>query len=234
VLQLNFAIPKVLKILYIVMMVTLTRVQHLLFMIADQTSKPSPSHEMNFESSKLVWLVKLRWAAILLFFCLIAPGYVFGVLDRSSTVIFAGMIGLLFVFNLITQLVFVENRRPIGPLFICFQLSLDLFILTSLLFISGGFRNPFVALFLLNAGLGGVLIKGRLSWPFVILCHTFLVDLQIQYFFNMSLVEAYNHFWIYVFASHVLVLSVWFIMRSLGAYLEKHFESQAFMRVQFE
>lgn len=194
----------------------------------------TPNYEMAFESSKLVWLVKLRWAAILLFFCLIAPGYVFGVLDRFSTIVFAGMVGFLFVFNLMTQLVFVENRKPIEPLFICFQLSLDLFILTILLFISGGFINPFVALFLLNAGLGGVLIKGRLSWPFVFLCHTLLMALQIKYFFEVREEPISNLFWIYVFASHVLVFSVWLVMRSLGEYLERHFESQAVHRIQFE
>lgn len=191
-------------------------------------------YEATFESSKLVWLVKLRWAAILLFFCLIAPGYLFGVLDRFSTIMFAGILGFLFVFNLFTQLLFFDNRKTVEPVFICFQLSLDLLILTILLFISGGFRNPFVALFLLNAGLGGVLIKGRLSWPFVILCHTFLVALQIQFFFEMSDLVVDSHFWIYAFASHVLVLSVWLVMRSLGSYLEKHFETQTFAYIQLE
>lgn len=214
-------------------MITTQQTPH--FYSLDSRMKSSSSkYEMTFESSKLVWLVKLRWAAILLFFCLIAPGYIFGVLERFSTIVFAGLLGFLFVFNLFTQLIFVENRKPIGPLFICFQLSLDLFFLTILLFISGGFKNPFVALFLLNAGLGGVLIKGRLSWPFVVLCHTFLAILQIQFFFELTDLTASSPFWIYAFAAHVLVLSVWLVMRSLGAYLEKHFESQAFNHIHFE
>lgn len=205
-----------------------------LYSLESSFKSSSSKYEMAFEGSKLVWLVKLRWAAILLFFCLIAPGHIFGFLDRFSTLVFVGLIGFLFVFNLFTHLIFVESRKHIKPLFICFQLTLDLFILTILLFISGGFKNPFVALFLLNAGLGGVLIKGRLSWPFIFLCHTFLIALQIQYFLGLSGLIVNSHFWIYVFASHVLVLSVWLVMRSLGSYLEKHFESQAFTHIQLE
>lgn len=215
-------------------MVTTVQQAPQIYALGSSRKSSSFKYEMAFESSKLAWLVKLRWAAILLFFCLIAPGYVFGVLNRFSTVVFAGLIGFLFVFNLFTHLIFVESRKQIEPLFICFQLTLDLFILTILLFISGGFQNPFVALFLLNAGLGGVLIKGRLSWPFIFLCHTFLIALQIQYFLGLNNLIIYSHFWIYVFASHILVLSVWLVMRSLGRYLEKHFESQAFIHIQLE
>ena len=80
-----------------------------------------------------------------------------------------------------THLVFVAPRKSITPLFICFQLALDLVVLTSLLLISGGFANPFVGLFLLNTSLGGVLIRGKYSWPFLFLCHALIVALQIIY-----------------------------------------------------
>ncbi len=192
-----------------------------------------PKIEGHTENAKLSWLVRLRWGAIALFFCMAGPGYVFGALNRSTIIVFVGIIGVLFIFNLLTHLIFVESKTPVGPLFIGFQLAFDLAVLTALLLISGSFGNPFVALFLLNAGLGGVLIRGRNSWPFVVLCHAFLIALQIE--FAMSNMELSSQtFWIFIFVAHILLFSVWMVMRSLGTYLEGHFESLSLSRIQNE
>ncbi|GEM_PF-652866 len=192
-----------------------------------------PKIEGHTENAKLNWLVRLRWGAIALFFCMAGPGYIFGALNRTTIAIFIGIIGFLFIFNLLTHLIFVESKTPVGPLFIGFQLAFDLAVLTALLLISGSFGNPFVALFLLNAGLGGVLIRGRNSWPFVVLCHAFLIALQIEFATNNTELSPQT-FWIFVFVSHILVFSVWLVMRSLGTYLEGHFESLSQVRIQNE
>lgn len=192
-----------------------------------------PKIEGHTENAKLNWLVRLRWGAIGLFVCMAGPGYIFGALNRTTIMIFIGIIGFLFIFNLLTHLIFVESKTPVGPLFIGFQLAFDLAVLTALLLISGSFGNPFVALFLLNAGLGGVLIRGRNSWPFVVLCHAFLIALQIE-FATDQMDLSQQTFWIFVFVSHILVFSVWLVMRSLGTYLESHFESLSQSRVQTE
>jgi two-component system, sensor histidine kinase RegB len=192
-----------------------------------------PKIEGHTENAKLNWLVRLRWGAIGLFFCMAGPGYIFGALNRTTIMIFIGIIGFLFIFNLLTHLIFVESKTPVGPLFIGFQLAFDLAVLTALLLISGSFGNPFVALFLLNAGLGGVLIRGRNSWPFVVLCHAFLIALQIE-FATDQMELSQQTFWIFVFVSHILVFSVWLVMRSLGTYLESHFETLSQSRVQTE
>lgn len=192
-----------------------------------------PRIEGHTESAKLSWLVRLRWGAIGLFFCMAGPGYIFGAFYRTTIMIYIGIIGFLFIFNLLTHLIFVESKTPVGPLFIGFQLAFDLAVLTALLLISGSFGNPFVALFLLNAGLGGVLIRGRNSWPFVVLCHAFLIALQIEFATsNMELGQ--QTFWIFVFVSHILLFSVWVVMRSLGTYLEGHFERLSQSRIQSE
>ncbi len=192
-----------------------------------------PKFEGHTENAKLNWLVRLRWGAIGLFFCMAGPGYIFEALNRTTIMIFIGFIGFLFIFNLLTQLIYVESKTPVEPLFIGFQLAFDLAVLTGLLLISGSFGNPFVALFLLNAGLGGVLLRGRNSWPFVILCHAFLIALQIQ-FATDKMEIGQEAFWIFVFVSHILVFSVWLVMRSLGTYIESHFESLSQSRVQTE
>lgn len=192
-----------------------------------------PKIESHTENAKLNWLVRLRWGAIGLFFCIAGPGYILGSLNRTTMVIFIGIVGVLCIFNLLTHLIYVESKTPVGPLFIGFQLAFDLTVLTALLLISGNFRNPFVALFLLNAGLGGVLIRGRNSWPFVVLCHAFLIVLQIE-FATHQMELSRQTFWIFVFVSHILIFSVWLVMRSLGIYLENNFESLSQSRVQIE
>lgn len=192
-----------------------------------------PKIEDHTENAKLGWLVRLRSGAIALFFCMAGPGYIFGALNRTTIMIFVGIIGFLFIFNLLTHLIFVESKTPVGPLFIGFQLAFDLAVLTSLLLISGSFGNPFVALFLLNVGLGGVLVRGQNSWPFVVLCHAFLIVLQIEFATN-EMKLSFQTFWIFAFVSHVLVFTVWFVMRSLGTYLEVHFESLSQSRIRNE
>jgi two-component system sensor histidine kinase RegB len=192
-----------------------------------------PKIEGHTENAKLSWLVRLRWGAIGLFFCMAGPAYLVGALNRTTFVIFIGITAFLFLFNLLTHLIFVESKIPVQPLFIAFQMAFDLTSLTTLLLISGSFGNPFVALFLLNAGLGGVLIRGGNSWPFVVLLHAFLIILQIEFAKN-NLDLSYQTFWILVFVSHILVFSVWLVMRSLGTYLEEYFESLSRIRIQNE
>lgn len=187
----------------------------------------------HIENAKLMWLIRLRWLAIGLFLVMTIPGKIYGVIDGRHLVIFVGLVGILFLFNLLTYLFYSDGVKPIGALVIGFQLSVDLFFLTGLLFISGGFSNPFVGLFLINAGLGGVLIRGRNSWPFVILCHACLIFLQIQFAptqYELSL----RSLWIFIVVSHILLFTAWVVLRSLGTYLENHFENLTSVHIQNE
>jgi len=192
-----------------------------------------PRIDGSSEGAKIGWLVRLRWAALTMLFLLAGPGFYFGILDRGNMVIYIGVVALMFVFNFLTQLIFVGPRRNFGPLFICLQMAADLIALTILLGVSGSFGNPFVGVFLLNAALGGVLIRGRLAWPFILLCHSLLSLLQIQY--GETHLEKQGSTLVgYVIVSHVILFAVWVVMRSLGASLENHFESLTHARVQSE
>lgn len=79
-----------------------------------------PQIDGQSENAKLIWLVRLRWAAICLFFLMAGPGYILGALNRNTITIFIGAVGILLIFNLFTHLVFVGSRKPIGSLFISF------------------------------------------------------------------------------------------------------------------
>lgn len=184
------------------------------------------------ELAKVLWLVKLRWLAAALFFALSVPGLAFYLLDRATMPIYIGIVGVISLFNFMTQLVLVDRRKPTSPFLICFQLAFDLVALWAILLASSGFQNPFVVLFLLNASLGGILIPGRLSWPFLALAHILLGSLQFQYYvdhpvYNSTLLAI-------VLASHVLMFAFWVVMRSLGAYLETQNRAQAETRARSE
>ncbi|MES2803494.1 MAG: HAMP domain-containing sensor histidine kinase [Bdellovibrionota bacterium] len=187
----------------------------------------------DLEMAKLVWLVRLRWAVILLFFFLAAPAYIFGFLTSATLTFYIGIICFLFLFNWLTQLTFISPTKKITPFFICFQLALDLIVLFSLLMITDGFVNPFIGLFILNAGLGAVLIRGQYSWPFIIICHVLLVALQLDYIINnINQLDKYN--FLFMFVAHLLVFATWIVMRSLGSYLENHFKNFAQIRLRAE
>lgn len=192
-----------------------------------------PTRDGVSEKAKLLWLVKLRWVAITLFFVLCGPALIHGSLTRSTVPIYMGTLGVLIVFNLISQLVIAESKRPIGPVIICFQLAFDLIALSVLLAVSGGFSNPFVIMFLLNASLGAILIPGRLSWPFLLLTHTLLGTLQFQMVLsNQGNVDGTLVATFIVY--HLMVLGFWLVMRSLGSYLEKQSERQSQAQIALE
>lgn len=185
------------------------------------------------EKAKLLWLVKLRWVAITLFFVLCVPALLSGNLNRATAPIYLGLLGVLIIFNLISQLLIADSKNPIGPVVICFQLAFDLLALSGLLAVSGAAQNPFILMFLLNASLGGILIAGRLSWPFLLLTHTLLGVLQFQtVLFPQNRPDDISAARLFVF--HLMVLGFWLVMRSLGTYLERHSERQNQARLALE
>jgi len=192
-----------------------------------------PAFHSGGEFAKLLWLVRLRWLAVGLFFVLAGPALAMGLLSRETVPVYLGMVSILLIFNLLTQLAISGQERQIRPFWICFEMSFDLCVLTTILAITGGFANPFVTLFLLNVALGGLLIPGRLSWPFLFLAHTFLAFLQFQLAIkNIGAIDSRLVVTFCVY--HFLLLSFWLVMRSLGAHLERQFEREAQAKVIIE
>ncbi len=193
-----------------------------------------PVHEPSSEKAKLVWLVKLRWLAIGLFLLLTIPARSFGYLTTEPLSYYIGCIGLLVVFNILTQGYLNDKKLQPAPTTICFHLAVDLFILCFLLFFAGGYTNPFVLLFLLNASLGGILIPNRLSFPFLALAHSLLGALQFQFFaingFSNINAATVSTAGIY----HLMVFSCWFVMRSLGRSLENQHQMRIKAQVKNE
>ena len=89
-----------------------------------------PVNELNSERAKLLWLVKLRWLATALFFILTVPALIFGYVGRHDISSYIGLLGILIVFNFITQGYLNDKKNIIQPTTICFHLAFDLIILS--------------------------------------------------------------------------------------------------------
>ncbi|RYZ82564.1 MAG: hypothetical protein EOP06_21465, partial [Proteobacteria bacterium] len=192
-----------------------------------------PRAQGNTEYSKLLWVIRLRWLAIFFFSVLSGPALALGWLNSDSVPKFLGVIGILLIFNLLSQFYWSNRKRQVEPVTICFQLAIDLFVLASLLYLSGGFANPLIVLFFLNASIGGILIPGRLSWPFLLMSHTLLAALQFHYFITFQITDE-SAFVSQVVAFHFMLFAFWVIMRSLGAYLERQRTRETELRILSE
>lgn len=190
-----------------------------------------PSQDSASEAFKIVWITKLRWLALILFFLLSIPGFTFKYLDRATMPIYIGVLGCVFLFNLFSQLFWVERKKHLTEFAVFFQLVFDLFALVVLLVLSGSLSNPFFAVFCLNASLGAILVSGALGWSFLALTHLSVFLMQIIYMTDHSLGASET---VQIFVIHILILSFWVVMRSLGKYLEKINQAQSLHLVMAE
>lgn len=190
-----------------------------------------PYQKSDPELTKILWLIKLRWMAVFLFFTMAIPNLLFDYLEKSNLPIYIGIISTVFLFNLFMQLIWNHRKTSAEPYMIGLHLTFDLTALSLLLLTSGGFENPFIVLFLLNASLGAILLPGSLGWPFLVLTHAFLALLQMYYLFN----HAFDlQTFVIICISHLLIFSFWVVMHALGGYLAKQHQWNAQARLAAE
>lgn len=192
-----------------------------------------PNLGKHSESSKLLWIYRLRRAAIVLFIFMLVPGYFFEYLDSTSASIYGLTLLIAYILNTSLKNKFIKTDSPVSPFFNAFQLSIDLVFLTFLLLVSKGVENPLSALFILHAALGGILIRSRYAWTFALLCHIFLLSLQLQYL-SIHRNDFQNQIFLQFLVTHFLIFSAWIVMRSLGEFWEEHFELLAQSKVNLE
>ncbi|MGE3261933.1 MAG: sensor histidine kinase [Bacteriovoracia bacterium] len=208
-----------------------SRLRTLLGVVADTSGRIFlfPHKEGSTERAKLLWLVRLRWLAIGAFSALSVPALASGVVPASTFPVFLGIIALLFLVNLFTQLFLKNGALNATPLLTFVQLSFDLTMLSSLLFLAGSFANPFVALFFLHASLGAILIRGRIGVVFLAFAHMFLCVLQLRSLIDRN-ETALGALYATFAAFHFLLICFWLVMRSLGSYLDRQQEKQLHQR----
>jgi two-component system sensor histidine kinase RegB len=193
-----------------------------------------PFLQSHAEQAKVLWLVQLRWLAILLFIVFGAFGFFFHAIPQPNFSAYMGLTSILILFNFFSQIFYLNQKRVVTPVETCFQLGFDLLILTSFLYFTHSVENPFIALFFLNACLGGLLIPGYLSLPFVLLIHALLATLQLEYVQSIPGAPTAHSLLLNFAVSHILVFGFWVVMRSLGYEFERQREKQTTDRVIIE
>lgn len=112
----------------------------------------------------LLVLVQLRWLAVAGQLATIVAVH-FGLGVPLPVLPMFGVLGLLIALNLVQML--AERMRPVSHAALFAALMLDVAALAVQLYLSGGATNPFVGLFLLQVGLGAVLLRPLGAWLLV-------------------------------------------------------------------
>ncbi|MFS4458168.1 sensor histidine kinase [Bdellovibrio sp. HCB2-146] len=189
------------------------------------------SGDQSPEKARLFWLVRMRWLFMALVLILSPIGWMTGFLDRTSFILFMGVLGLLFVLNFVTQAVWLDKSRKVSVLAIHGQLMVDLVVLTGLLLLSGGLTNPFWILLFINIVLGALLLSADMALLFQIACHLSLFVLQIVPITgdgNEDVLLKVNG-GLYL-VQHLVLLMMWAASRSFGRYL--HQQQKSLLQVQ--
>jgi len=117
------------------------------------------------------WLVRLRWAAAVLFLLLaLAAGSVFHIPVPPLAV---GGVWAAQVASNVALSLRVRRHRTVRTTTVAALMALDTVLLTVLLALSGGPSNPFSVLYLVDVALGAVVLTPGLTWALlalVLLC----------------------------------------------------------------
>jgi two-component system sensor histidine kinase RegB len=131
----------------------------------------------NGNAAKLRWVVGLRWVALAAQALSILPGLYFELLEPRLLAPFAGIVCGLALINLVTRARLARGAE-ITQRQILFQLTADVLALGALLALTGGAWNPLVPLIFFHAGLGALLLEGRVGIAFLWILIASLVGIQ--------------------------------------------------------
>lgn len=140
------------------------------------------------ESIQLWWLIKIRWAAIVsLLVIFIGAAYVFDFPLASERV--AGVLSLGALSNFVLMARSATSDEPPRSL-AGVSLLIDVLVLTGLLYMSGGYANPFSMMFLVYVTLAAFFLNAAWTWGVLgtsALCFTAL------FFFHVPLPQLGTH-----------------------------------------
>jgi two-component system sensor histidine kinase RegB len=116
-------------------------------------------------AAKLAWVVRLRWIALCAQGLSIFPALRFQLLEPARVPVFLGVVAALALLNALTWARLLRESDVSQPE-LGAQLFADIAALSALLGLSGGAWNPLVPLLFFHAGLGALLLEGRVSLGF--------------------------------------------------------------------
>jgi two-component system sensor histidine kinase RegB len=175
--------------------------------------------EAQQDLAKVQWNCRLRWFAVISFTILAGVGLHFGYLNRETIPAFLGIVALIGIFNLFTQLLLGRAGLSAAPRTVFLQLTFDLVSLIGLVAIGGGSRSPFATVVLMNISLGAVLLTGGWALVYLFLAHILVALLQLQSL--RSFLNPPEDFFASALIFHLFLLAFWIALRSLGIYLDR-------------
>ena len=129
-------------------------------------------------AAKLGWIIRLRWIALCAQLAAIVPALRFELLEPRLIPWFAGVVMGMALLNGFSWAALRSGYEP-QQRDLVFQLGLDVGGTSILLTLSGGAWNPMVPILFVHAGLGSLLLEGRLSVAFFAALLACLVFLQL-------------------------------------------------------
>ena len=184
--------------------------------VFDPPVSTDPSHN----AAKLAWIIRLRWIALGAQLAAIVPALHFELLEQRLV---AAFVGVVFGLALVNAGSWAWLRRGYEPAQrdLVLQLGLDVTGTSILLALSGGAWNPLVPILFVHAGLGSLLLQGRLSVAFFALLIACLLFLQVFAQIPPGLADARIASVILFPAQLAVAVGFWFLTawlsRTLGA-----------------
>ncbi len=126
---------------------------------------PPLSQVGDSNAAKLAWVVRLRWIALCAQGLSIFPALRFELLEPALVPVFLGVVAALAGLNAVTW-ARLRSDRDVSQPELGMQLFADIAALSALIGLSGGAWNPLVPLLFFHAGLGALLLEGRVSLGF--------------------------------------------------------------------
>ncbi len=151
-----------------------------MFRSAHSLFTPPIGPEAAPNTTKLGWVVRLRWLALSAQLFAIPFALHFEILEPRLVPFFVGVIAALATVNAVTWFWLGRGADPTSESQILLQLFADIAALSMLLSLTGGAWNPLVPILFVHSGVGAMLLEGRLSLIFFALLTMCLGMIQVQ------------------------------------------------------
>jgi two-component system sensor histidine kinase RegB len=178
-------------------------------------------------AEKLRWVVGLRWVALAAQALSVLPGLHFGLLEPRLVPPFAAVVAALALVNFATRARLARGLE-VTQRQILLQLTADVLALGTLLALTGGAWNPLVPLIFFHAGLGALLLEGRVSVAFLWILIASLIGIQLFSHIPPGLSRARLEPVVLFPAQLLVATSFWLLSRWLSRMLnsmQRHFSA---------
>lgn len=176
---------------------------------------PGSSEGVSETASVVLWLIRLRWIALAAQVVAGAVGFHFLFLEPLLIYPYIGTVVFLGLFNCHSAAKLKLNH-DLNESFLFAQVGVDTVVLSFLLALSGGTRNPFVSLLFIHATLGALLLKGTQRGSFLVLLLLSLVALFATRDWQVLSSDIYVWEMIPLFALILSIVVTWALVASLS------------------